>query len=101
MRRALVVVVLVVLGFGAGVALWAISGFVLFLVGFSFYSVYGGLFFALAVFLVVAPIVYVRMRKRASPSLRHVTPFLTGMVVFLVYGCVSVALRVPYSSIGP
>ena len=80
------------LGVVSGIAMWFFTMFCLMLLGFSFYAVPLSVYVALAVGLVAAPLVFVRVKRTRSQLLPCSTPLLLGLVVFLVYGCASLSL---------
>lgn len=84
-------------GVGAALGIWALSAVLLFVVGLSFYAPTTGLFLALAVALVAAPVAYLRVRRRRPHALPHLAYFLAGAVAFLLYGCIAVAITSPHT----
>ena len=86
-----------ILGFAAGIALWAASAFVLFAAGLSFYAINTALPFALLIALVAAPLVYRRTRRLELHVNTRALAFMTGVLAFLLYGVVAVAITEPHT----
>jgi hypothetical protein len=78
-----------------GIALYYLSAFILFVIGFSFYAVTAGLLLAVALWLVGAPLCYARLRKRGPQVKRRLLPFLAGMLIFPAASCLEVLLYTP------
>ncbi|SOJ55708.1 hypothetical protein MSIMFB_03189 [Mycobacterium simulans] len=98
-KTGILYVISAALGCVAAIGIWAVSGFVLFAAGLSFYAPTAGLFLGLAVALVGGPLVYLRTRRFRPQSTKLVVAFLAGVLVFLLYGCVAVAIRSPHTVI--
>lgn len=97
MKRSLFAVALAAVGFLTGIGLYYLSVFVLFVTGFSFYAVTGGLFLALVVYLIGAPVSYVRLKSRGPQFTQRLMSFLAGMLIFLVVSCAEVAVTTPHT----
>jgi hypothetical protein len=88
-------VTLGLLGVLAGCGLYMLSGYVLLLVGFSFYAVGYACFLAFAVWLIGAPVLYVRSKQRDPLFKRNLMSFLAGMLAFHLVTCLAVAIYSP------
>jgi hypothetical protein len=88
MKRALTTAAFVAAGLVAGFLLWVVSVYVLVAVGFAFYAVTAAAFLALAVWLVAAALLYLRIGRRNPETRKHIVPFLAGMLILVVYFCV-------------
>jgi hypothetical protein len=93
MKRALITAAFVAAGLVAGFFLWMVSVYVLVAVGFAFYAVTAAAFIALAVWLVAAPLLYLRIGRRNPETRRRMVPFLAGMLILVVYFCVGSSLH--------
>lgn len=90
-------VVLAALGVLAGLVLYWPSAVILLLCGFSFAAVSGGFFLAFAIWLVGAPIAYVRLRGRSAEFRRGLLALLAGMLAWHLYTCLGVLVENPQS----
>jgi hypothetical protein len=88
MKGLLITGAFVAAGLVAGLIVWMASLYVLVAVGFAFYAVTAAAFLALAVWLVGAPLLYLRISRRNPEARKHLVPFLAGMLILLVYFCV-------------
>jgi len=86
-----------VLGVLAGIALWVVSVFALFALGFSFYAVNTALPVALLAAALMAVILYRRSRIRSPQTLRLILAFFIGASAVLLYGCIAVVLTAPHT----
>jgi hypothetical protein len=88
-------VALGLLGMLAGFGLYMLSGYILLLVGFSFYAVGNAYFLAFAIWLVGAPVLSARSKKRDPLFKRNLMSFLARMLAFHVVTCLAVAIYSP------
>jgi hypothetical protein len=84
------------LGFAAGIALWVASVFVLVAAGLSFYAINTALPLALLIALAAAPVIHRKTRRQARINTRALS-FLVGVVAFLSYGFIAVAVTAPHT----
>lgn len=90
MKRLLITAAFVAAGLAAGFIVWMASMYVLVAAGFAFSAVTAAAFLALAVWLVGAPLLYLRIGRRNPEARKHLVPFLAGMLILVVYFCVGI-----------
>lgn len=83
-------------GLAVGLGMWFVSGFILMLAGFSFYAVHAAATFELILWIVAAPHVYMRVKKRNPHVARYrVAPLLGGALVITLYFVIAMAIAHP------
>lgn len=87
------------LGCIAAIVVWVLSGFVLFVAGLAFYAPSTGLFLGLWIAIAGTPLVYLRTRRFRPKATKLVVAFLAGILGFLLYGCIGIAIRSPHTVI--
>ena len=97
MNRLIMAVVLIALGALAGVGLYLLSVVILFVFGFSSHAVDTGVILAVLLYLIGAPISYVRLRRRGPQFPEQLVIFLAGALIYLAALSLETITKTPHA----
>ncbi|MFL0176486.1 hypothetical protein [Mycobacterium sp. SMC-13] len=81
------------IGLATGIGFWFLVTFILAAVGFSFYALHIGSYVAVVLWLIAAPLIYIRINKAHTHTATYrIGPMLMGMGLILTYFAVAWAV---------